>query len=99
MSESNDSETVTKTITSLLLQHSYSLSSPGSNRNRKRKDGVYVRLLDDVKVARSQCKIAFDFWKQDQFSVNSIVHNNYRSKRKNYRLTLSNLLNNLGVDK
>ena len=37
MSESNDTETVTKTITNLLLKHSYSLSSPGSNRNRKRK--------------------------------------------------------------
>ena len=67
MSESNDTETVTKTITNLLLKHSYSLSSPGSNRNRKRKHGVYVRLPDDVKVARSQCKIAFDFWKQDNF--------------------------------
>ena len=65
MSESNDTETVTKIITNLLLKHSYSLSSPGSNRNRKRKHGVYVRLPDDVKVARSQCKIAFDFWKQD----------------------------------
>ena len=82
MSESNGTENVTKTITNLLLKHSYSLSSPGSNRNRKCKHGVYVRLLDDVKVAHSQCKIAFDFWKQDQFSVNSIVHDNYRSNAK-----------------
>ena len=43
------------------VKHSYNLSSPGSNRNRKRKHGVYVRLPDDVKVARCQCKIAFDF--------------------------------------
>ena len=99
MSESNDTETVTKTITNLLLKHSYSLSSYGSNRNRKRKHGVYVRLPDDVKVARSQCKIAFDFWKQDQFSVNSIVHDNYRSKRKDYRLALRNFLNHLEVDR
>ena len=99
MSKSNDTETVTKTITNLLLKHSYSLSSPGSNCNRKRKHGVYVRLPDDVKVARSQCKIAFDFWKQDQFSVNSIVHDNYRSKRKDYRLALSNFLNHLEVDR
>ena len=63
MSESNDTKTVTKTITNLLLQHSYSLSSPGSNFNRKRKHGVYIRLPDDVKAACSQCKIAFDFWK------------------------------------
>ena len=40
MSESDDTEAVTKTITNLLLKHSYSLSSPGSNRNRKRKHGV-----------------------------------------------------------
>ena len=99
MSESNDTETVTKTITNLVLKHSYSLSSPGSNSNRKRKHGVYVRLPDDVKVACSQCKIAFDFWKQDQFSVNSIVHENYRSKRKDYRLALRNFLNHLEVDR
>ena len=67
MSESNDTETVTKTITNLLLKHSYSLSSPGSNRKRKHKHGAHVRLSDDVKVARSQCKIAFGFWKQDHF--------------------------------
>ena len=99
MSESNDTETVTKTITNLLLKHSYSLSSSFSNRSRKRKHGVYVRLPDDVKVARSQCKIAFDFWKQDQFSVNSIVHDNYRSKRKDYRFALRNFLNHLEVDR
>ena len=97
MSESNDTETVTKTITNLLLKHSYSLSSPGSNCNRKRKHRVYVRLPHDVKVARSQCKIAFDFWKQDQFSVNSIVHGNYRSKRKDYRLAPRNFLNHFEV--
>ena len=95
MSKSNDTETVTKTITNLLLKHSYSLSSPGSNRNRKRKHEVYVRLPDDVKVAHSQCKIAFDFWKQGQFSVSSIVHDNYWSKRKDYRLALRNFLNHL----
>ena len=99
MSESNDTEPVTKAITNLLLKHLYSLSSPGSNRNRKRKHGVFVRLPDDVKVARSQCKIAFDFWKQDQFSVNSIVHDNHRSKCKDYRLALHNFLNHLEVDR
>ena len=89
MSESNYTETVTKTIANLLLKHSYSQSSPGSNRNRKREQGVNVRL-PDIKVARSQCKIAFDFGKQDQSSVNSIAHYYYRSKRKDYRLALCN---------
>ena len=91
--------TLAKTITNLLLKHSYSESSPGSNRNRKCKHGVYVRLPDDVKLARSQCKIAFDLWKQDQFSLNSIVHDNYRSKRKDYRLALRNFLNHLEADR
>ena len=99
MSKLNDTETVTKTITNLLLKHSYSLSSLGSNRNRKRKHGVNVRLPYDANIARSQCKIAFDFWKQDQFSVNSIVHDNYRSKCKVYRLALRNFLNHLEVDR
>ena len=40
LSESNDTRTVTKTKANLLLQHSYSLFSPGSNCNRKRKHGV-----------------------------------------------------------
>ena len=88
-----------KTVTILLLKHSHSLFSPGSNHNRKRKHGVYVRHPDDVKVAHSQCKIAFDFWKQDQFSVNSIVRDNYRSKRKDYRLVLRNFLNHFEVDR
>ena len=99
ISESNGTATVTKTITNLLLKHLYSSSSPGSNHNRKRKHGVYVRLPDDVKVARSQYKIAFDFWKQGQFSVNSIVHDNYRSKRKDYHLALCNFLNHLEADR
>ena len=91
MSESNDTETVTKTITNLLLKRSYFLSSPGSNRNRKRKHGVYVRLPDDVKVARSQCKIAFDFGNKINFlsialCMITIGH---------YRLALHNFLNHL----
>ena len=55
MSESNDTETVTKTITNLLLKRSYSLSSPGSNRSRKLKHGVYVTLTDDVKLSVQNC--------------------------------------------
>ena len=38
------------------------------------------------------------FWKQNQFSVNSIVHDNYRSKRKGYRLALRKFFNHLEVD-
>ena len=99
LNQSNETETVFNTIIKLLLKHSYPLFSPGSNRNRKRKHGVYVRLPDDVKAARSQCKTAFDCWKQDQFADNSIVHDNYRSKRKDYRLALRKFLNQLEIDR
>ena len=81
-----------------MLKHTYSLFSPGSNRNRKRKHGVYVRLPDDVKATRSQCKTGFDYWKQDQLADNSIVHDNYQSKRKDYRLALHKFLNQLEID-
>ena len=99
LNESNETETVFNTITKLLLKHSYPLFPPGSNCNRKHKHGVYVRLPDDVKAARSQCKTAFDCWKQDQFGDNSIVHNNYRSKCKDYRLALHKFLNQLEIDR
>ena len=52
LNQSNETETVFNTIIKLLLKHSYPLFSPGSNRNRKRKHGVHVRLPDDVKVVR-----------------------------------------------
>ena len=48
-----------------------------------------------LKAARSQCKTAFDYWKQNKFADNSIVHDNYRSKRKDYRLTLRKFFNQL----
>ena len=96
MSESNDTETVTTTITNLLLKHSYSLSSSGSNRNRKRKYGVYVMML---KLHALSAKLPLISGKKDQLSVNSIVHGNYRSKRKDYCLALRNFLNYLEVDR
>ena len=82
-----------------MLKHSYPLFSCGSNRNRKRKHRVYVRLPDDVKAARSQCKTAFDYWKQDQFADSSIVHDNYQSKRKDYRLAMRKFFNHLEIDR
>ena len=55
LNEWNETDTVSNTITKLLLKHSYPLFSPGSNHNRKHKHGVYV------KAERSQCKTAFDY--------------------------------------
>ena len=95
MNESNDTKTVTKTITNLLLKRSYFLSSPGSNRNRKRKHGVYVRLPDDVKVARSQCKIAFDFGNKINFLSIALC----MITVGHYRLALRNFLNHLEADR
>ena len=60
LNKSNETETVSNTIAKLLLKHSYPLFPPGSNRNRKRKHEFYVRLPDDAKAARSQCRTAFD---------------------------------------
>ena len=45
LNESNETETVSNTITKLLLKHSYPLFSLGSNRNRKRKHGVMSGFL------------------------------------------------------
>ena len=36
---------------------------------KKNKRNVYVRLPDDVKTARSQCKIAFESWKERDYPV------------------------------
>ena len=55
LNESNETKTVSNTTTKLSLKHSNLLFSPGSNRNRKRKHRVYVRLPDDVKAAVQNC--------------------------------------------
>ena len=73
LNESNETETVSNTITKLLLKHSYPLSSPGSNRKRKRKHGVYVWLPDDVKAARSQRKTAFDHYTINKINLLTVV--------------------------
>ena len=48
----------------------------------------HVRLLDDIMLKLHT--LSADFWKQDQFSDNIIVQDNYKSKRKDYRLFLCN---------
>ena len=39
----------------------------------------------------------FDSWKQYQFADNSIVHDNYQSKLKDYHLALHKFLNQLEI--
>ena len=59
-----------------------------------------VTLHDKLlKAARSVCKTAFDSWKKHNFPSGGVTHDTYRCTRKEYRLLLRNLLNNLESDK
>ena len=44
-------------------------------------------------------KNAFDSWKRDEFSNSGAVHDNYRSKCRDYRKLLCKFLNKLETDK
>ena len=69
------------------------------NRRRHGKRAIHVKLPDDVKAARFCSKNAFDSWKRDEFSNSGAVHDNYRSKRRDYRKLLRKLLNKLETGK
>ena len=56
--DSNDS---VETITNLLLQNSVSLAKKNFKTNKKNKS--FVRLPEEVEVARYHGKVAFDDWK------------------------------------
>ena len=58
---------------------------------------MYAKLPgDDVRFCS---KNAFVSWKRDEFSNSAAVHNNYRSKRRDYRKLLRKFLNKLETDK
>ena len=61
--DSNDSP---ETITNLLLQNSVSFAKKNCQTNKKNKS--FVRLPEEVKVARYNGKVAFDDFKQPRFS-------------------------------
>ena len=61
-------------------------------RKTKNNERVYFKLPDDVKVARSPGKAAFNAWKQLDFPIEGIAHDIYRVKRKEYRHKLRNFL-------
>ena len=90
---------LTETITDLLLKNSLSLVSPRPFCNKKRKQGVYVSLPDDVKDSCTLCKEAFVSWKQIEFSMESSEHDFYRAKRRDYRSSLRKFLNQLECDR
>ena len=95
-----DSKTAAVKILQLLIDNSLSLvSSVPSTRKKTSKKVSYVKLLDEVKAARSMCKTAFGSWKNHDFPSVGDIHDIYRCFRKEYRLLMRNFLNNLENDK
>ena len=92
--DSNDSA---ETITNLLWQNSVSFAKKNCKTNKKNKS--FVRLPEEVKVARHHGKVAFDDWKQLNFPLEGDAHDIYRAKRKDYRSRQRDFLNHLEVDK
>ena len=69
------------------------------NRKRHGKLAIYAKLPDDVKTARFGSKNAFDPWKRNEFSTSGAFHDNYRSKRRDYRKLLRKFFNKLETNK
>ena len=92
-----DSSDSAETITNLLLQNSISLAKKNCKTIRKNKS--FVRLPEEVKVARYHGKVAFDDWKQLNFPLEGDAHEVYHAKRKDYFSKLRDFLNHLEVDK
>ena len=95
----NDVSRSTDKITKLIVDYSLPLVTPRVNRRCHGKWAIYAKLPDDVKAARFCSKNAFDSWKHDEFSISGVVHDNYRSKRRDYRKLLRQFLNKLEMDK
>ena len=95
-----DSERAVEKISKLLIDCSASLVVPHVKTIKKKNKGtVYVRLPDDVKTARSHCKIPFESWKEKDYPDGNETCENYRSKRREYRFKLRNFLNQLEAEK
>ena len=66
MSSFTDFAAAVDKITELLTGHSLPLADTRLKpRKKKNKSAICVKLLTDVKIARSQCKAAFDSWKDN----------------------------------
>ena len=79
------------------MQNSVSLAKRNCKTNKKNKS--FVRLPEEVKVARYHRKVVLDDWKQLNFPLEGDVHDIYHAKRKDYRSKLRDFLNHLEVDK
>ena len=95
----SDSGKAVDKISKLITHHSASLADPiVVTAKGKNKRNVYVRLPEDVKTARSHCKVAFEFWKNNDYSDGNGIYENYRLKRREYRFKLHNFLSQLEVE-
>ena len=79
------------------MQNSVSLAKKNFKTNKKNKS--FVRLPEEVKIARYHGKVAFDDWKQLNFPLEGDAHNIYCAKRKDYHSKLRDFLNHLEADK
>ena len=91
----NDVLKSTDKITKLIVDCSLPLVTPGVNHKRHGKQAIYAKLPGDIKAARFCSKNAFDSWKRDEFSNSGAVHDNYRSKHRDYGKLLRKFLNKL----
>ena len=100
MSSFTDSAATVDKITDLLIGHSLPLADTRLKPcKKKNKRAIYVKLPADIKIAGSQCKAAFDSWKDNKHPGENEIHNVYRSKRKDYRSRLRCFLNQVEADK
>ena len=96
----SDSGKAVDKISKLITHHSASLADPSVVTAKGRnKRNVYVRLPEDVKTARSHCKVAFESWKNNDYSEGNGINENYHSKRREYHFKLRNILSKLEAEK
>ena len=83
-------------IKNLILKHFVTLIRRLNNKKNSKK--VFLRLPDDVKLARFHGRVAFDLWKKSNFSLEGEIHETYRTTREEYRQKLRNFLNQTEED-
>ena len=75
----SDSGKAADKTSKLITHHSTSLADPSVvTAKRTNKRNVYVRLPEDVKTACSHCKVAFESWKNNDYSDGNGINENYR---------------------
>ena len=93
----NGTENDVNAVSNLIMRKSKSLATSIYHKKSKKKN--YVGLPVDVKSARKQCKATFEFWKKDGFPTTGHLHNECRTKRREYRQSLRTFLNQIESEK